>query len=148
MSYMSLFERSARNSVAISLLNKMRHWLQGRVPEGLSDDERAVLKEALEVLNSPQFENIVIRNLQSVSSGLSSSILPISIALKVAISQTEDSQKITNSLGTLLSSSEAMASENVTAEVISVLNYAIQAVSDSNLRSSANPLIKSYSKGL
>jgi hypothetical protein len=147
---MSLFEKSARNSVAISVLNKMRHWLQGRQPAGLSTEEKTVMKEALEILDAPQFENMVVRSFQGLDSGLNSSVLPISIALKVAIRQVQngEEQSIAVSLRDLLSLNNLPESKLERDAVIDCLNQAIQVISDSNLNISSNPLTKSYSRGL
>jgi hypothetical protein len=150
MSFMSLFEQSARNSVAISILNKMRHWLQGRQPEGLSGDEKKVVAEALEIIDSPQFEKIVIRSFQGLDSGLSSSVLPISVALQTVRNQLQSPDGITVSMNSIVSSNSPPESEVEKQKVIDFLNQAIEVISNSNLRVSAasNPLIKSYSKGL
>jgi hypothetical protein len=149
MSYMSLFEKSARNSVAISVLNKLRHWLQGRQPAGLSDEEKNVMEEALEILESPQFEQMVIHSFQGLDNGLNSSVLPISIALKATIRQIEDvDQNVTASLQKLLSSDALPESEIDRNKIVDFLNQAIQVISDSNLNTGSNSFAMSHSRGL
>lgn len=56
MSYMNLHERTARSSVAITVLNNLRHWLQGRQGADLSDAEKQVILEAFDIIESQSFE--------------------------------------------------------------------------------------------
>jgi hypothetical protein len=148
MSYMSLFEKSARNSVAISVLNKLRHWLQGRQPEGLSYEEKNVMEEALEILESPQFEQMVIRSFQGLDSGLNSSVLPISIALATIRQIGDADRNVTASLQKLLSSDTLPESKIDRDKIIDFLNQAIQEISDSNLNTGSNSFAMSHSRGL
>jgi len=48
MSYMTKLEKHARQSVAMSVLNGMRHWLMGREESTFTDNQRAILRDALE----------------------------------------------------------------------------------------------------
>lgn len=87
MSFMSLFEKSVRSSAAISVLNKRRHALQGRSNSDLSSEELSVLREALENIESPHLDRMVVHNFQGLDTGLSSSVGPISVALSTAAEQ-------------------------------------------------------------
>jgi hypothetical protein len=147
MSYMSLFEKSARNSVAISVLNKMRHWLQGRQPEGLSCEEKNVIEEALEILESPQFEQMVIRSFQGLGDNLDSSVLPIAIAITSSVKQMNDTRNV-ESLKNLIKSNTLPEVQKDKDEIISFLNQAIQFIGNSNLQMGSSSFVNSYSKGL
>jgi hypothetical protein len=147
MSYMSLFEKSARNSVAISVLNKMRHWLQGRQPEGLSCEEKNVMEEALKILESPQFEQMVIRSFQGLGDNLDSSVLPIAIAITSSVKQMNDTKSV-ESLKNLIESNTLPEIQKDKDEIISFLNQAIQVIGNSNLQMGSSSFVNSYSKGL
>jgi hypothetical protein len=147
MSYMSLFEKSARNSVAISVLNKMRHWLQGRQPEGLSCEEKNVMEEALKILESPQFEQMVIRSFQGLGDNLDSSVLPIAIAITSSVKQMNDTKSVEN-LKNLIESNTLPEIQKDKDEIISFLNQAIQVIGNSNLQMGSSSFVNSYSKGL
>jgi hypothetical protein len=147
MSYMSLFEKSARNSVAISVLNKLRHWLQGRQPEGLSYEEKNVMEEALKILESPQFEQMVIRSFQGLGDNLDSSVLPIAIAITSSVKQMNDTKSV-ESLKNLIESNTLPEIQKDKDEIISFLNQAIQVIGNSNLQMGSSSFVNSYSKGL
>ena len=147
MSYMSLFEKSARNSVAISVLNKMRHWLQGRQPNGLSSEEKKVMEEALEILESPQFELMVIRSFQGLGDDLDSSVLPIAIAITSSAKQMNDTKNV-ESLKVIIRSNTPPKIQEEKDEVIGFLNQAIQVIGDANLQMGSSSFVSSHSKGL
>jgi hypothetical protein len=147
MSYMSLFEKSARNSVAISVLNKLRHWLQGRQPSGLLDKEKNVMEEALKVFESPQFEQMVIRSFQGLGDNLDSSVLPIAIAIDSSVKQMNDTKNI-ESLKNLIKSNTLPEVQEEKDEIINFLNQTIQFIGNSNLQMGSNSFVNSYSKGL
>jgi hypothetical protein len=88
MSYMTLFERSARNATAISLLNKTRHLLIGRDEEVLSDEEIDTLRSAINWINSPNLSQMVIHSFQGFEESRHSFALEIYEALNAAIEGT------------------------------------------------------------
>ena len=130
MSYMSLLEKSARNTAAASLLNKMRHWLQGRQKDGLSSDERGVLLESLDVLESRQLDQMIIHSFRGIENPLNVSVLSISIALRNA-SEQEDCQL--SKLKQLLESNQLPEDQSERENYINLLNQAIQVIGDSEI---------------
>lgn len=85
MSHMSLLEKTARNASAVSLLNKARHWLQQR-EEHLTEEEKSILIEALEMNESKHYDKMVIYSFQGFGQGVKSTALQISSALNVSAS--------------------------------------------------------------
>jgi hypothetical protein len=98
MSYMSMFDQSTRNYTAISILNKLRHWLQGRGDNGLKESERHVLCEALEIVTSERFDKMVIHSLQSAGDNNSSSVLAISSALHKVLTSKDNNMSLSDML--------------------------------------------------
>ena len=129
MSYMSLLEKSARNTAAASLLNKMRHWLQGRQADGLSSDERQVLLESLDLLESKQFVQMIIHSFRGIENPLNASVLSISMALHNANGQDEDGCQRSH-LKQLLDSNQLPEDQATRENCINLLNQAIQAIGD------------------
>jgi hypothetical protein len=121
---MSLLEKSARNTVAASLLNKMRHWLQGRQPDGLSSDERQVLSESLGILESKQFDQMIIHSFRGIENPLNASVLSVSMALRNASEQGDCSLK------KLLDSNQLPEDQAERDNYINLLSRAIQAIGD------------------
>jgi hypothetical protein len=56
---MSLLEAHARYSVAISILNRLRHWLIGR-EEAVRKEDKAILLESLEISESEDLSDKMV----------------------------------------------------------------------------------------
>jgi len=123
---MSRFEKSARNSVAASILNKMRHWLQGREPGGLSDEERAVMEKALQLIATPSFSETVLHSFRGGVGGLSFATLAISNALYAAA---QGDTEILRTLERALAVNTASEGNLPHEAMIELLNRAIGATS-------------------
>jgi septum formation inhibitor-activating ATPase MinD len=144
MSYMSLFEQSARNSAAISLLNKMRHCFQDRQTDALSHEEKQAVIDALDILESNQLEQVVIHSFQGFGSGLRSSVLPLSMALFTASKGDTD---LTSKLRMLLSF-DTHQEQGEKEAIIKWLGQAIQVIGDSQPVATQNHFLRTHSKGL
>jgi hypothetical protein len=64
---MSLFEKRARYSIAISLLNRVRHWLQKRPGATLLPKDLETIKESLEFNKGENPSHVLLYNLQGVN---------------------------------------------------------------------------------
>jgi hypothetical protein len=60
MSHMSLLETHARYSVAISILNKLRHWLIRRDGAVLGEEDKSILLESLEMSESQNLSDKMV----------------------------------------------------------------------------------------
>ena len=125
MSYISLLEKSARNTLAASLINKMRHWLQGRQPDGLSSDERRVLLKSLDILKYKQFDQMIIHSFRGIDNPLDASVLSVSMALSAACKSENLS-----SLNQLLDSNQLPEDKAERDNYINLLNQAIQSIGE------------------
>lgn len=85
MSYTSLFEEAARNTAAITLLNKYRHVLQGRSGIALNPSEKKTIVEALTINEPENLSKAIIYSLQGSGNDLSGSIPSIGRAIKKAL---------------------------------------------------------------
>ena len=85
MSYTSLFEEAARNTAAITLLNKYRHVLQGRSGIVLNPNEKKTIIEALTINEPKNLSKAIIYSLQGSGNDLSGSIPSIGRAIKKAL---------------------------------------------------------------
>ena len=65
MSYMSLIEKRAKCSISISLLNKVRHWFQGRESISLTEKDREIIRESLDFDKKEQFSKAILYSLQA-----------------------------------------------------------------------------------
>lgn len=146
MSYMSLLEKYARNTTAASLLNKMRHWLQERQVEGLSDEERQILIKSLDMVESKKFDQMVIYSLRGINSPLRASILPISCAFNIASKQLTKNSQL-QKLRELLNSNQLPKEKGERESFIKLLDQAIQIISNSDMAPSPQ-FEKIHSKGL
>jgi hypothetical protein len=125
LSYISLLEKSARNTLAASLINKMRHWLQGRQPDGLSSDERRVLLKSLDILKYKQFDQMIIHSFRGIDNPLDASVLSVSMALSAACKSENLS-----SLNQLLDSNQLPEDKAERDNYINLLNQAIQSIGE------------------
>ena len=85
MSYTSLFEEAARNTAAITLLNKYRHVLQGRSGITLNPNEKKTIIEALTINEPKNLSKAIIYSLQGSGNDLSGSIPSIGRAIEKAL---------------------------------------------------------------
>ena len=93
MSYTSLFEEAARNTAAISLLNKFRHVLQGRNGITLDTKEKNAIKEAL-TINEPRHLNLaIIYSLQGGGNELKGSVPSLGRAIEKALEKNASDKK-------------------------------------------------------
>jgi hypothetical protein len=85
MAQLNLFEMRTRNAIAISILNKVRHWLLGRVNDQISR-EREIMRESLmlEIEREKKFSQAILYSMQSCKSRKEASALQISEALHAA----------------------------------------------------------------
>lgn len=146
MSSMSFFEQSARNSAAMSILNKKRHFLQGRPGSSMTSEELDVLKEAITSIEKPNFEYMVVNNFQGVNIGLHSAITSVSVALRTAAEQSGIQVK---ELSKLLLDDEYLAQQPDKKSLAEkILSDAIQASSSFETSIENFENLDSYSKGL
>jgi hypothetical protein len=124
------FEQLAKESLAVSLLNKMRHWLQGRNQDELSISEHQVLEKVFEIIEFRRFEEMVVNSFQSTGFELSSSIVPISLAIYAITG--DDSGKIAM-LKKLLLITRLPDNESDKKSAIEFLNQAIQIIGEGSL---------------
>ena len=87
MSYTSLFEEAAKNTAAITLLNKFRHVLQGRTGVELNQAEKNTILEALTINDPSNLSKAIIYSLQGSGNDLSGSIPSIGRAIEKALRQ-------------------------------------------------------------
>ncbi len=85
MSYMSLFEKKAKFSIAISILNKTRHWLQERPNTNLTDKDRDILTESLDLDTKEQFAKAVLYSLQGYRDKQKSVVVQLESAINSAL---------------------------------------------------------------
>lgn len=62
MSHLNLFEMRTRYSIAVSILNKFRHWLLGRIDEQISK-EKEIINESLVLGDKEKFLDSVLYSL-------------------------------------------------------------------------------------
>lgn len=65
MSYMSLIEKRAKCSISISILNKVRHWFQGRESIILTNKDREIIRESLDFDKKEQLSKAILYSLQA-----------------------------------------------------------------------------------
>ncbi|MDQ5826817.1 MAG: hypothetical protein M3441_21790 [Chloroflexota bacterium] len=86
MSHKSSLQAHARYSVAISVLNRLRHWLIGREGAGLRKDDQDILLESLELSESRNLsEKMVLYSFQAFGNHEHSAALELSDALNKAL---------------------------------------------------------------
>lgn len=140
MSEMSYFEKTVRNTVAVSILNKTRHWMQGRPKSELSIEEKSVLKEALDILDKKQFNKMIVHSFRGIDDGLNSSVLSISDSFEST--QYKNKDTIKNHLQASLES-QFQLDQSQKDEIIDFLGKAIQSISDVTTSYESNPIMMS-----
>ena len=103
----------------------MRHWLQGRQPDGLSSDERRVLLKSLDILKYKQFDQMIIHSFRGIDNPLDASVLSVSMALSAACKSENLS-----SLNQLLDSNQLPEDKAERDNYINLLNQAIQSIGE------------------
>lgn len=85
MSHLNLFEMRARYSIAISILNKVRHWLIGRITTPIAK-EKEILRESLdfELEWEKKIPQAILYNFQSYNNKQQAAAIHISEALTEA----------------------------------------------------------------
>lgn len=131
MSYMSLFEKSAKNTAAISILNKVRHWLQGRKNSELRQEEKAAFLEASQHSKENRFENLVIYSLQGLGDDLLASAPQINAALTTAAREFRPDDGLYDETIKAVSSAQVPSNEAKKRRMIEYLEFAVSAISNS-----------------
>jgi len=82
MSSMSLLETNARYSVAISILNSFRHWLQGREEADFNDEDKEIFLESVDMNQSDKLSpKMILYSFQGFSNSEHSAAIELSEAL-------------------------------------------------------------------
>lgn len=91
MSHKSLLETHARYSVAISILNSVRHWLIGREGASLRQEDRDVLLESLDISESPTLsDKMVLYSFHGFGSHQHSAAIELSEAVNKVLEQFDE----------------------------------------------------------
>jgi hypothetical protein len=92
MSHMSLLETHARYSIAISILNSLRHWLIGREGGSLRKEDRDIFLESLEISESPTLsDKMVLYSFHGFGSHQHSAAIELSEAINKVLEQFDES---------------------------------------------------------
>jgi hypothetical protein len=107
MSYLSLFEMRARYSIAISILNDVRHWLLGRSESDISK-EIEILKEALDLEDKEKSTEWIMYRLQGYTDKKKAATAQISEVFQSALErfphETDQRKQVMDSLRSTLNS--------------------------------------------
>lgn len=110
MSHMSLLEANARYSIAISILNKVRHWLLGREGAFIEDDDKKTFLESLDINQNPVLsDKMILYSLQGFGNYEQSAAIELSEAIAGALKTVDLARKeeYIESLKKVLESSDA-----------------------------------------
>jgi hypothetical protein len=126
---MSLLETHARYSVAISILNKLRHWLIGRDGADLGEEDKNILQESLEMSESQNLsDKMVLYSFHGFGSHQDAAAIELSDAITNVLEQV-DQDKRRIYLDTL---KKALESENIDAldpaEITLAIEFVTQAM--------------------
>jgi hypothetical protein len=87
MSHMSLLETHARYSVAISILNRLRHWLIGR-EDAVKQEDKETLLESLEISESENLsDKMVLYSFHGIGSHKHAAALELSDGIKKVLEE-------------------------------------------------------------
>jgi hypothetical protein len=120
MSHMSLLETHARYSVAISILNGLRHWLIGREGAALADEDKRVLLESLEMSESQNLsDKMVLYSFHGLGSHYQAAAIELSDAISKVLEQLDADQRdrYLGALKNVLESNDAHAIQNPDSEL-------------------------------
>ena len=96
MSHMSLLETHARYSVAISILNKLRHWLIGRNGAPLGEEDKNILLESLEMSESQNLsDKMVLYSFHGFGSHQDAAAIELSDAITNVLEQVDQNKRRT-----------------------------------------------------
>jgi hypothetical protein len=85
---MSLLETQARYSVAISILNRLRHWLIGR-EDAVREEDKEILLESLEISESENLsDKMLLYSFHGFGSHKHAAALELSDGIKKVIEET------------------------------------------------------------
>lgn len=146
MSHTSLLQSHARYSVAISVLNRLRHWLIGRKGASLRKEDQDILMESLEISESKSLsEKMVLYSFQAFGSHENSAALELSDALNKALEVigSDRAAAASNSFRKALESSDLesldRAEKELAIELVTKTMYVIDAQEDAKPRSPLAP---------
>lgn len=146
MSHMSLLQAHARYSVAISVLNRLRHWLIGRKSAGLREEDKDILMESLEISESKNLsEKMVLYSFQAFGSHEHSAALELSDALNKAVDLIGEDKRASaldafkKALNSESLESLEQAEKEMAIELVTKTMYVIDSQEDANPRSPLAP---------
>ncbi len=94
MSYMNLLETNARYSVAISILNSFRHWLEDREGTDFSEEDKEIFLESVDMNQEEKLSpKMILYSFQGFSNNEHSAAIELSDALSKALKKTCEDEK-------------------------------------------------------
>lgn len=137
MSSINLLEMNARYAVAISLLNKFRHWLQGREGAKFLDSDKDIFLESINMNQEDKLSpNVILYSFRGFGKNEHSAAIELSGAISQAINKTfnSDSQKAQTSIEKLKNILETKNFNSITEEekedVLKLVTGTMQVISD------------------
>ena len=135
MSHMSLLETNARYSVAISILNRLRHCLIGR-EDVVRKEDRDILLESLEITESEDLsDKMVLYSFHGFGSHRHAAAIELSDGVKKVLENTADKRgDYLNALKKAIASEDCRAladnEKSLAAELVKKVMYVIDSQED------------------
>jgi hypothetical protein len=136
MSHMSILETQARYSVAISILNRLRHCLIGR-EDVVRKEDRDILLESLEITESQDLsDKMVLYSFHGFGSHRHAAAIELSDGVKKVLENTDDKRRVDylNALKKALESDDCRAlgekEKSLAAELVKKVMYVIDSQED------------------
>ena len=135
MSHMSLLETHARYSVAISILNRLRHCLIGR-ENAVSKEDKDILLESLEITESEDLSHkMILYSFHGFGSHRHAAAIELSDGVKKALEGTHDKRgDYLNALKTAIEAEDCRAldekQKSLAAELVKTVMYVIDSQED------------------